>query len=151
MDLLLWRHAEAEEGTVDMERQLTKKGRKQAKTMADWIIRHAPRDLRVLVSPAIRCQQTALALGRPFETYFQLGPTATADQLIECAGCPTADDRVLIVGHQPTLGQLASRMLTGIEKNWSIQKGALWWLTRRSSKEKNSTLLRAAIAADLIS
>ena len=37
MDLLLWRHAEAEDGDDDMKRRLTERGLKQAQTMAAWI------------------------------------------------------------------------------------------------------------------
>ena len=35
MDLILWRHAEAEPGEPDLERALTPKGVKQARRMAD--------------------------------------------------------------------------------------------------------------------
>ncbi len=34
MDLLLWRHAEAEDGTPDLKRKLTPRGEKQARQMA---------------------------------------------------------------------------------------------------------------------
>ena len=62
MDLLLWRHAEAEDGFPDETRKLTPRGEQQAKQMAKWINKHAPKDLRIIASPALRCQQTALAL-----------------------------------------------------------------------------------------
>ena len=34
MDLLLWRHAEAEDGIPDLKRKLTKRGEKQAQQMS---------------------------------------------------------------------------------------------------------------------
>ena len=34
MDLILWRHADAQDGSPDMERALTAKGLKQAELMA---------------------------------------------------------------------------------------------------------------------
>jgi phosphohistidine phosphatase len=37
MELILWRHAEAEDGIPDMARELTSKGKKQAKHMAAWL------------------------------------------------------------------------------------------------------------------
>ena len=42
MDLILWRHAEAEDGVgkPDTERELTKRGRKQAERMAEWLRPH---------------------------------------------------------------------------------------------------------------
>ena len=43
MDLILWRHAEAEEGGPDLERRLTPKGRKQAKRVAAWLLQRLPK------------------------------------------------------------------------------------------------------------
>ena len=54
MDLLLWRHAEAEDGFPDAERRLTARGEQQAQRMAAWIKAHAPKNLRIIVSPATR-------------------------------------------------------------------------------------------------
>ena len=59
MELILWRHAEAEDGYPDLERALTEKGHEQAKKMADWLKSRLPKDTQVLVSPAKRAQQTA--------------------------------------------------------------------------------------------
>ena len=69
MDLILWRHAEAEDwpegdpqGGSDLERSLTSRGEKQAARMANWLDRQLPEGARIFVSPARRCEQTALAL-----------------------------------------------------------------------------------------
>ena len=37
MDLILWRHAEAEDTVPDLSRELTRKGCKQAQKMATWL------------------------------------------------------------------------------------------------------------------
>ena len=37
MDLILWRHADAEDGSPDLRRALTRKGEKQAEHMAAWL------------------------------------------------------------------------------------------------------------------
>ena len=108
MDLLLWRHAEAEDGEDDLKRRLTARGEKQARTMAAWIRDHQPRDLRIIVSPAIRTQQTVEALKLPFETQRKIGPDACVSELIAASGWPLAGGAVLIVGHQPSLGRMAS-------------------------------------------
>ena len=63
MDLLLWRHAEAEDGIPDLKRRLTARGEKQAAQMGEWLKKNAPKNLLVVASPALRCQQTARALG----------------------------------------------------------------------------------------
>lgn len=149
MDLLLWRHAEAEEGPLDMQRRLTHRGEKQARQLARWLHQHMPKQLRILVSPAVRAQQTAAALDLPFETHRRLGPDAGAADLIATAGWPDAPGATLIVGHQPALGQMAALLLSGTEANWTIKKGALWWFSNRVRQGETQTVLRAVIPADL--
>ena len=90
MDLLLWRHAEAEDGEDDMKRRLTQRGEKQARVMAKWIRAHQPRDMRIIVSPAVRTQQTAEALKLPFETHRKIGPEACVSELVAASGWPAA-------------------------------------------------------------
>ena len=43
MDLILWRHTEAEDALPDATRELTGRGRKQAARMADWLNPGLPR------------------------------------------------------------------------------------------------------------
>ena len=77
MDLILWRHAEAEPGEPDLGRRLTAKGHKQAERMGEWLDRNLPEGTRVLVSPADRAQQTAAGLKRKFRTVPEIAPGAT--------------------------------------------------------------------------
>ena len=150
MDLLLWRHAEAEDGEDDLKRRLTQRGEKQARVMAKWIRAHQPRDLRIIVSPAVRTQQTAEALKLPFETHRKIGPEACVSELIAASGWPAASGAVLIVGHQPALGRMASLLLAGSESEWTIKKGALWWLSNRVRQGETQTVLRAVIPAEFL-
>ena len=150
MDLLLWRHAEAEDGEDDLRRRLTARGEKQARSMAAWILAHQPKDMRIIVSPAIRTQQTAEALKLPFETQRKIGPEACVSELIAAAGWPDASGSVLIIGHQPSLGRLASLLLAGHEADWSIKKGALWWLSNRTRRGETQTVLRAVLPVELL-
>lgn len=149
MDLLLWRHAEAEAGENDLQRRLTARGEKQAKAMARWLRQHEPKKLRILVSPSVRCQQTAKALDRPFETHRQLGPEACVSDLIAASGWPDAGGAVLIVGHQPTLGRMASLLLSGQEAEWTIKKGAVWWFSNRVRMGETQTVLRTVMGPDI--
>ena len=151
MDLLLWRHAEAEDGEDDFKRRLTARGEKQAKQMAAWIRGHQPKDLRVIASPTVRTQQTAAALDLPFETVRKIGPDACVSELIAAAGWPQSAEPVLIVGHQPSLGRLASLLLGGHESDWTIKKGALWWLSNRLRRGENQTVLRLALPVEMLS
>ena len=155
MDLLLWRHAEAEEGYPDQHRRLTARGEKQAQQIAEWLHQHAPKKLRILVSPAVRCQQTAQALGLPFETDKRLGTDGNVVSLLAAVGWPEGGDAakgnsaVLVVGHQPTLGQAAALLLSGEEDDWTIKKGAVWWFSNRTRQGESQTVLRAMIPPDL--
>jgi phosphohistidine phosphatase len=154
MDLLLWRHAEAEEGLPDLKRKLTARGEKQAQQLAEWINKHAPKKLRILASPALRCQQTAKALGLPFETDKRLSTDGNVSNLLAAIGWPdgsargTENSAILVIGHQPTLGQTAALLLSGEEANWTIKKGAVWWFSNRTRQGESQTVLRAAIPPD---
>jgi phosphohistidine phosphatase len=74
MDLILWRHAEAEPGEPDLGRRLTAKGIQQAERMARWLDRHLPATTRILTSPADRAEQTARALKRKYRVVPELAP-----------------------------------------------------------------------------
>jgi phosphohistidine phosphatase len=128
MDLLLWRHAEAADGRPDLERALTPRGQEQARRMARWLARRAPPGLRVIVSPARRAQETAAALGTAFETLADIGPDAPAAALVAAAGWPDAARPVLIVGHQPTLGETAAMLLGTPGRGLPVRKGAVVWI-----------------------
>ena len=156
MDLLLWRHAEAEQGSPDAKRKLTARGEKQAAQMGEWIKKNAPKNLLVVASPALRCQQTARALGVAFETDARLGTGGNVSTLLAAIGWPDGGGdakgghrAVLVVGHQPTLGQAAALLLSGEEAPWTIKKGALWWFSNRTRQGETQTVLRAAIPVEL--
>jgi len=97
------------------------------------------------VSPAVRAQQTALALGVPFVTSPAVGTEAAAAAVIAAVDWPARSRATLIVGHQPTLGRVAATLLSDTQADWDIGKGALWWL-RHSGGE---TRLFAAIDPEL--
>ena len=154
MDLLLWRHAEAEDGIPDLKRKLTARGEKQAQQMADWLHEHAPKKLRILVSPAVRCQQTAKALGLPFETDKRLGTDSNVANLLTAIGWPHGGEEkkgnsaVLVVSHQPTLGETASLLLAGEKAFWTIKKGMVWWFSIHTRQGESQTVLRGVISPE---
>jgi phosphohistidine phosphatase len=150
MDLILWRHCEADAGEPDLGRRLTSKGVKQAERMAEWLERHLPDTCRILVSPADRAQQTAGALPRKFRTVPELGPGATVAAVLAAANWPDSREPVLIVGHQPTLGMVASFLLSGEEAYWSVRKGAVWWLSNRVREDGAAVVLKTVLGPDFI-
>jgi phosphohistidine phosphatase len=172
MDLILWRHAQAEalpldesvavqaahghdvtvqiQPELDLARCLTPKGERQAERMARWLNQRLSESTKVLVSPAQRTQQTALALGRAFKTVHAIDPQAQVDDLLVAAKWPQAKDPVLIVGHQPSLGMLAARLLTGQDLAWSVKKGGVWWLRSRERAGQLEVTLHAVQSPDFL-
>jgi len=150
MELILWRHAEAIDSVPDMERGLTDKGLKQADRMASFLRSRIPQDTRILVSPAKRAQQTAQALTRHFFTEPAIAPNCPVNSLLHAANWPEGNGCVLIVGHQPTLGEAAALLLCDSHASFSIRKGAVWWLTRHTQDGDYQTKLRLVIATDLL-
>jgi phosphohistidine phosphatase len=148
MDLILWRHAEAIEGTPDHARELTTKGIKQAGKVAAFLHQHLPNDHRILVSPATRTQQTAATLTSKFTLAPTIAPGASAQAVLHAARWPDAGGTVLIVGHQPTLGEVAAQLLGCADSALSIKKGALWWFSQRDGSDQ--VTLRLVITPDFL-
>jgi phosphohistidine phosphatase len=153
MDLILWRHAEAIDLDLvgdDMLRTLTSKGEKQAARMGAWLDRQLPDGAKVLASPAARTEQTARALGRKFKTHARLAPLSTADDLLAAVQWPHTKGCVLVVGHQPTLGQVVARLLGLTEQECAVKKGALWWLRYRERDGQGETVVVTVQSPDLL-
>lgn len=150
MDLILWRHADAVDGADDMRRALTELGRKQAKLVGKWLDAHLPGEARILVSPAVRAQETARALGWAYETVEALAPGVDAVEVAQACGWPESAGTVLVVGHQPTLGRLTSMLLFGAEQEFTLKKGGLVWLTNRVRRDERQVVLKAALHPGLL-
>ena len=144
MDLILWRHAEAVEvapGGDDMARVLTPRGEKQAARMAACLDRQLPDSARIWVSPSRRTEQTAQALERKFRFSPMLGPLGTSEQLLELVQWPHGKGCVLVIGHQPTLGQTIANLLGLNASECSVKKGSLWWLRSREREAGAQTVV----------
>lgn len=150
MELILWRHAEAEDGSPDAQRKLTAKGERQAEKVAGWLRARLPDGTRVLSSPARRARQTARALTREFEVLEDFDVGADARAVLTACGWPAAGGAVVVVGHQPTLGEVAALVLTGKANAWNLKKGAVYWLAARERSGARQPALRAAISPDLV-
>lgn len=148
MELILWRHAEAEDTSPDLARKLTARGRRQASRMADWLNPRLPHDIRILVSPAARAVETAQALGRDYDEEPLLAPRADAAGVLSAVDWPDGPYPVLIVGHQPTLGQVAMQLLSGRPGDAAIRKGGIWWFQSRERDGRTQVVLRSVAAPD---
>jgi phosphohistidine phosphatase len=150
MDLILWRHAEAEEHEDDMRRRLTSKGRKQAARAAEWLLQRLPARFLLLSSPAVRAHQTAQALGMPIKVDATLAPGASAGAIIKAAGWPNHKGAVVVVGHQPDFGAALARLVAETSRSWSVKKGGFWWLSNRVRDGDAQVVVRAVVSPDLL-
>lgn len=154
MELILWRHAQAEDGEPDPARALTQRGRRDAVRVAAWLCRRiGDGGATVLCSPTRRTRETAEALrGHPgavgrFEVVDAIGPQAAAADVLRAAGWPDGPDGlVIVVGHQPWIGQAAALAVAGAVLPWPMRKAGFWWLARRD----DGVLVRAAMSPELL-
>jgi len=158
MDLIIWRHADAgdpvADPSADLDRRLTDRGRKQADRVARWLLARLPERYLVLSSPAARARETAAALGVKVKTDPRLAPDADVAHHLAALNWPEGPEarvrHVVLVGHQPQLGRLASLLLSGSEADWSVKKGSIWWLSTREREGRAQIVLRAVIGPDLV-
>jgi phosphohistidine phosphatase len=145
MELILWRHADAEEGSPDRLRELTALGHRQAEHVADWLNVRLPDGCRILVSPATRTQQTADKLERDYDVVESIGPGADPHEVLHAAHWPHGHGAVLVVGHQPTLGRLAAQLLSGHSHDLDIPRAAVWWFEQRDPSDIWTLCLKAVM------
>lgn len=138
MDLILWRHAEAEDSEPDLARPLTPKGRRQAQKMAHWLKAQLPDSVRIVVSPAVRTRETADALALPYEIVHAIDPDASADDLLAASGWPNGHGVVILVGHNPAISVLAARLAGAERSAVSLRRGAAWWYTRPPGSDQGA-------------
>ena len=137
-NLILWRHAEAElhsKTGADADRALTKSGLKAAAKMAKWLNQKLPPNTEAFCSPARRCIETASALQKlnPIEIKVVdfLSVSGTAENIIKQIVDNDSSKTILIIGHQPNLGFVITKLLGMNESACAVKKGAAWWLRQR--------------------
>ena len=150
MDLILWRHAKRSPASPTSAAGSRPRASSRRSAWREWLERHLPDTCRILVSPADRAQQTAQALPRKFRTVPELAPGATVAAVLAAANWPDSREPVLIVGHQPTLGEVASFLLSGEEAYWSVRKGAVWWLSNRVREGNSAVVLKVVLGPDFV-
>jgi phosphohistidine phosphatase len=157
MELILWRHAEAEphkpeeaaNPMIDQLRVLTPKGSRHASRVGAWLDRQLPVHCRILSSPATRCVQTAEALGRKYQTLDALNTQSTPEAILEASGWPDARQALVIVGHNPLLGQVASLILCGQPQDWKIRKASVFWIAHKGEQDP-APFVRLAVGPDMV-
>lgn len=132
-ELLIIRHAIAEEhrpGTVDASRELTEKGRDKMVRAARGLHRLLPGIDRIFTSPLIRAAQTAAILSKRYptsqtESLPLLAPGSECRELIYFLQ-RLSERRVALVGHEPGLSHLITRLLCADEgSGLTLKKGGM--------------------------
>lgn len=118
--LVLIRHAKAEQsGPSDFERQLTDSGIADATEAGRWLAQRGIEPDEALVSAAVRASQTWEAVNegagwdlepRLEETLYEVGPASALDLIRET---PESVAGLIVVGHNPTMGSLATLLDDG--------------------------------------
>jgi phosphohistidine phosphatase len=133
-NIIVWRHAEAElaeneSRESDLARTLSSRGQRQAKRMAHWLKQYLPKETMLLSSPAVRCVQTAEVLEHKIILDQALHPSAKLQEILEVLiSLESSPQNLLLVGHQPWLGQLVTHLTGFSGAELHIKKGAIWWL-----------------------
>ena len=119
-ELILLRHAHAEgavAGQDDAERPLSPEGRAEAEAAGRWLKEHGHAPERVLVSPSRRTKETLeqvlSVLGYVEQREDRRIYEATPGTLMQVADEHRDIGRVLIVGHNPGLEQMAALLASG--------------------------------------
>ena len=153
MDLIFWRHAETTEaldGQADAERPLTARGERQALRMAHWLERQLPESTKILCCPSVRAEQTVITLGRKYKLREELSPNASIDDVLTLAQWPLNKNSILLVTHQPLIGEIISQLMQIQLQELVVRKGSVWWLRSRFKDEKPQTMLVTVQTPELL-
>ncbi|HOZ23349.1 MAG TPA: histidine phosphatase family protein [Thermomonas sp.] len=118
-ELILLRHAHAESATAgqdDIARPLSATGLAEARAAGDWLREHGLRPDRVLCSTATRTRDTLAALGDIGGAEVHEDAAiydASPGTLVALADANRDAERLLLVGHNPGLEQLAALVHSG--------------------------------------
>ena len=143
--LMLLRHAKTESESPsgrDQDRRLDERGRRDAADIGGWISRHPPCPDIVLVSPAVRAQQTWNLAAEAMQDHAPQPRSETvadlygADpaQLLQIVRMASATDptQLMLVGHNPTLSELVSLLVVGARMSpiCELKKGGIAALSK---------------------
>ena len=107
--LVLIRHAKAEQGSPDLDRALSDRGRSDAAAIGHWLVAQDVNPDRVVISPSRRTRQTWEHAGTtPAEADGRIYDNTVADLLEIIRETPDDVQTLVLVGHNPSMGELAA-------------------------------------------
>jgi phosphohistidine phosphatase len=123
--LIVMRHAKTEPFHADdRSRRLTDRGESDARAAGAWLTSQALVPDLVLVSPAVRARQTVeqVAAGAEESPEVQVVDDlygADVDDVLDMLrGLRDAPDRLMVVGHNPTMAELAWALEQDSDSDW---------------------------------
>jgi phosphohistidine phosphatase len=159
-ELIIMRHGIAvDRGTAgyadDAKRPLTPEGQNKTRQIAKGLVRLGVEVDWIVSSPLVRAVETAGLVSEelekrvPIDLCDALAPGGSAEALISFLAKQGSRRRVMVVGHEPDLSDLAARLMgAGRHANLTFKKGGccmlsfskfppksagqlVWWLTPR--------------------
>ena len=159
MDLFLIRHAKAADGSLyasDDERPLTDDGRVQARQVGAALKKAGVSFDVMITSGLLRAVETAslvaaeLGFSGPTSSDQRLVPEARPHEMIDGLIGARTEERVALVGHEPSMGKLLSALLgkpglslskgAAVRLAWDGKRARLVWLLKPKKLEPSSTL-----------
>ena len=163
MLILLVRHAKAEARSLpvrrsksDARRRLTDLGRKRMRQAAKALHSLIPTVNVIASSPLTRARETADILAKrykrmPVVELAMLSPGGSEREWLEWLQKQPMDATVVLVGHEPDLGRLASWLLTGKKLAFApFRKGAACLIRFAESSAAGSGVLEWMLTPKLL-
>jgi phosphohistidine phosphatase len=157
MDLYILRHGKAEDagqGITDAERKLTKKGRDEIAGVVEWMVAQDLTFDLIATSPLARASETAeivaegLNMPKKPKVWKVLVPGGNPDDVCREIEDHAGAGALLLVGHEPLLSSLISRIIAGDEKAGIVlTKGALAKIRNYSFSDRPSGELHWLVTA----
>jgi phosphohistidine phosphatase len=132
----------------DTKRPLTPEGKQRMRDIASGLVRIGFDVDWIVSSPLVRAVETAEIVGEaltskpPLEFSDELRPGGSGEALITFLAKRPNRRRVLVVGHEPDLGELAARLIgAGRNANMAFKKGGCCLITFEEFPPKSPGLL----------
>ncbi len=135
MDIYILRHGKAEDGSAeggDEARRLTMKGAEEILGVGLWMAAQGLTFDLIAASPLVRAQETAAIIAGVLEykkkpaSWDVLAPGGEPDAVCHAISRHGKSSAILLVGHEPLLSSLISRIISGNESAGIVMtKGGL--------------------------
>lgn len=134
--LSVLRHAKAKRPwkyETDVERPLTKRGRRDARNMGVWVAHTAPPVDLLISSPSMRTKETVeemlkkMKYTQPISWAEEVYDATAEDLLTLLRHAPGNTEHILLVGHNPSVAQLVAGLCAGSPQRLNLHMPTGTW------------------------